>query len=82
MSITRPANMTFSTPRTRDVYLERFGKGATGGGWYSFDQGGVHFVSLNNVVNLKKNGLGSLGPEQLEWLEGDLKGKSPSTPVV
>jgi 3',5'-cyclic AMP phosphodiesterase CpdA len=46
-------------PKTRDVYLERFGKGATGGGWYSFDEGGVHFVSLNNVVDLKKNGLGS-----------------------
>ena len=59
-----------------DVYLERFGKGATGGGWYAFDQGGVRFVSLNNVVDLKKNGLGSLGADQLEWLENDLKGKS------
>ena len=55
---------------------------AIGGGWYSFDHGGVHFVSLVNVVDLKKNGLGSLGPEQLEWLEDDLKGKSASTPIV
>ena len=62
--------------KTRDAYLGRFGKGATGGGWYAFDQAGVHFVSLNNVVDLKKNGLGSLGPEQFEWLEDDLKGKS------
>ena len=38
---------------TRDVYLERFGKGATGGGWYAFDQGGRGFVLLNNVVALK-----------------------------
>ena len=67
--------------KTRDAYLERFGKGA-GGGWYAFDQGGVHFVSLNNVVDLKKNGLGSLGAEQLEWLEDDLKAKSDSTPIV
>jgi Icc protein len=67
--------------KTRDAYLERFGKGA-GGGWYAFDHGGVHFVSLNNVVDLKKNGLGSLGAEQLEWLEDDLKGKSASTPIV
>jgi 3',5'-cyclic AMP phosphodiesterase CpdA len=67
--------------KTRDAYLERFGKGA-GGGWYAFDQGGVHFVSLNNVVDLKKNGLGSLGAEQLEWLEDDLKAKTPSTPIV
>ncbi len=51
-------------------------------GWYSFDDGGVDFVSLNNVVDLKMNGLGSLGAEQFEWLEDDLKGKSASTPIV
>jgi 3',5'-cyclic AMP phosphodiesterase CpdA len=34
------------------------------------------------VVDLKKNGLGSLGAEQLEWLEDDLKAKSDSTPIV
>jgi len=68
--------------KTRDAYLERFGKGATGGGWYSFDHGGVHFVSLNNAVDLKTNGLGSLGAGQLEWLEDDLRGKSDSTPIV
>ena len=39
-------------------------------------------MSLNNVVDLKKNGLGSLGAAQLEWLEDDLKGKSASTPIV
>ena len=68
--------------KTRDAYLERFGKGATGDGWYSFDHGGVHFVSLVNVVDLKKNGLGSLGAKQLEWLEDDLKDKTASTPIV
>jgi 3',5'-cyclic-AMP phosphodiesterase len=67
---------------TRTAYLERFGKGATGGGWYSFDQGGVHFVSLVNVVDLKKNGLGSLGADQIAWLDDDLRGKSASTPIV
>jgi 3',5'-cyclic-AMP phosphodiesterase len=77
-----PGEHDILDPKTRDVYLERFGKGATGGGWYSFDQGGVRFVSLNNVVDLKKNGLGSLGADQLEWLEDDLKGKSASTPIV
>jgi 3',5'-cyclic-AMP phosphodiesterase len=67
---------------TRTAYLERFGKGATGGGWYSFDHSGVHFVSLVNVVDLKKNGLGSLGAEQIVWLDDDLRGKSASTPIV
>jgi 3',5'-cyclic AMP phosphodiesterase CpdA len=76
-----PGEHDILDPKTKDAYLARFGKGA-GGGWYSFDQGGVHFVSLNNVVDLKKNGLGSLGSDQLEWLEDDLKGKSASTPIV
>ena len=77
-----PGEHDILDPKTEAAYLDRFGKGATGGGWYAFDQGGVHFVSLNNVVHLKKNGLGSLGAEQLEWLEDDLKGKSDSTPIV
>jgi 3',5'-cyclic-AMP phosphodiesterase len=76
-----PGEHDILDPKTREAYLERFGKGA-GGGWYSFDQGGVHFVSLNNVVDLKKNGLGSLGADQIEWFEDDLKGKSASTPIV
>ena len=57
-----PGEHDILDPATRTAYLERFGKGA-GGGWYSFDHGGVHFVSLVNVVDLKKNGLGSLGAE-------------------
>jgi 3',5'-cyclic AMP phosphodiesterase CpdA len=77
-----PGEHDILDPKTKAAYLERFGKGATGGGWYAFDQGGVHFVSLNNVVDLKKNGLGSLGAEQLEWLEDDLKAKPDSTPIV
>jgi Icc protein len=77
-----PGEHDILDPATRTAYLERFGKGATGGGWYSFDQGGVHFVSLVNVVDLKKNGLGSLGADQIAWLDDDLRGKSASTPIV
>jgi 3',5'-cyclic AMP phosphodiesterase CpdA len=77
-----PGEHDIIDPKTRDAYLERFGKGATGGGWYAFDHKGVHFVSLVNVVDLKKNGLGSLGEEQLAWLENDLKGRTASTPVI
>ena len=76
-----PGEHDITDAKTRDAYLERFGKGA-GGGWYAFDHGGVHFVSLVNVVDLKTNGLGSLGPEQLAWLDDDLRGKSASTPIV
>jgi 3',5'-cyclic-AMP phosphodiesterase len=63
-------------------YLQRFGKGTRGAGWHSFDQNGVHFVGLVNVVNLKAGGLGTLGREQLEWLEKDLKHLKSSTPIV
>jgi 3',5'-cyclic AMP phosphodiesterase CpdA len=65
-----------------EQYLQRYGKGTKGSGWYSFDQKGVHFVGLVNVANLKAGGMGSLGHEQLEWLEDDLKGRSASTPIV
>ena len=63
-------------------YLERFGKDALGQGWYSFDQKGVHFIGLVNVLNLKAGGLGNLGQEQLEWLEKDVKHLKSSTPIV
>src|SRR5712675_22169 len=55
------------------LYLDRYGRGTKGAGWYSFDVNGVHFIGLVNVVNLKAGGLGNLGDEPLEWLEDDLK---------
>jgi Icc protein len=63
-------------------YLNHYGKGTHGDGWYSFNAHGVHFVGLVNVVNLQGNGLGDLGEVQLEWLENDVKGLSASTPIV
>ena len=61
------------------LYRDRYGRGTKGTGWYSFDQNGVHFVGLVNVVNLKSGGLGNLGAEQLAWLTDDLKGRSASS---
>jgi len=79
----------FYTPGEHDVfsdngkmYLDRYGKGTKGGGWQSFDFKGVHFVGLVNVLNLKENGLGTLGPEQLDWMQKDVASLSSSTPVV
>jgi 3',5'-cyclic AMP phosphodiesterase CpdA len=63
-------------------YKQRYGQNAKGSGYYSFDQNGVHFIGLVNVANLKGGGLGSLGPDQLAWLEDDLKAKTASTPIV
>jgi plastocyanin len=63
-------------------YLQRFGRGTLGAGWHSFEQNGVHFIGLVNVVNLKAGGLGTLGREQLEWLEKDVRHLKSSTPIV
>src|SRR5271170_5761512 len=62
------------------LYLERFGKGTTGTGWYSFNHKGVHFIGLNNSQQIDK--LGLLGADQLTWLKNDLGGLSASTPIV
>jgi len=79
----------FYVPGEHDVigdngaeFFRRFGEKQHTGGWYSFDQDGVHFVGLINVLNLKAGGLGSLGADQLAWLKSDLAGLSAETPVV
>ena len=79
----------FYVPGEHDVlddngagYRARFAKGALGDGWYSFEHGGAHFIGLVNVMNLKAGGLGTLGREQLEWLEKDVRHLSSSTPIV
>ena len=67
------AKDVFFVPGEHDVltddgrqYLERYGKGTNGSGWYSF----------------KAGGLGTLGYEQLEWLEDDVRRLGSSTPIV
>ena len=64
------------------LYKERYGRGTKGPGYYSFDANGVHFMGLVNVANLKGGGMGSLGEEQLKWIEDDLKSRSASQPIV
>ncbi len=64
------------------MFRERYAKNSIGQGWYSFDKNGVHFIGLVNVMNLKAGGLGTLGHDQLEWLEDDVKHLKSSTPIV
>jgi 3',5'-cyclic-AMP phosphodiesterase len=82
---------TYTVPGEHDVledegksWINHYGKqeGAKGDGWYSFNDGGVHFIGLVNVMNLQGNGLGALGNDQLEWMEKDVAGLSASTPIV
>jgi 3',5'-cyclic-AMP phosphodiesterase len=80
----------FYVPGEHDVfldggkeYLSRYGKGTVEGrGWQSFDYRGTHFVGLVNVLRYKGEGVGALGPEQIEWLEKDVAGLTSSTPIV
>ena len=84
------AERIFYVPGEHDVfldggkeYLSRYGKGTVGGrGWQSFDYKGTHFVGLINVLKYKGEGMGSLGTEQLEWLEKDVAPLGTSTPIV
>jgi 3',5'-cyclic-AMP phosphodiesterase len=62
-------------------WKERWGKETSDIGWVSFDEGGVHFVGLNNVTE-HSGRLGALGDAQLGWLEHDLAARGPSTPIV
>jgi 3',5'-cyclic-AMP phosphodiesterase len=61
-------------------YKQRFGKGTMGNGWYSYNHKGVHFVGLNNCVQV--DAMGNMGDDQLKWLQSDLAGQSHSTPIV
>jgi 3',5'-cyclic-AMP phosphodiesterase len=81
------AGQTFYVPGEHDtatddgvLYRERFGKGTLGSGWYSFTHKGVHFIGLNNSLQI--DALGKLGTEQLAWLKTDLASLSASTPIV
>jgi 3',5'-cyclic AMP phosphodiesterase CpdA len=57
-----------------------FGRPDAPNGWFSFDQGGIHFLALVNVFNFEVDG--KLGAEQLDFVEKDLAARKPSTPIV
>jgi Icc protein len=77
-----PGEHDMLDPEGGKAFLNRFGKGSQGAGWYSFDHKGVHFVALVNVADLKPGGMGNLGAAQLQWLKADLAGRASSTPIV
>jgi 3',5'-cyclic AMP phosphodiesterase CpdA len=64
-------------------FLNHFGRGARGDGWYSFDHNGAHFIATVNVVHLTPgSGQGSFGADQIAWLRDDVAHLSSSTPIV
>jgi Icc protein len=90
------AGHVFHVPGEHDVFVDQgkryrqfFGKGSRGTGYYSFDEGGVHFLALANVQaseaesgGATNNGLGVLGAEQLAFIKKDLAARSSDTPIV
>ncbi|HSS07083.1 MAG TPA: metallophosphoesterase [Rhodanobacteraceae bacterium] len=63
-------------------YLKQFDHDGRNRPYYSFEQNGVRFIGLSNVLNFKAKTLSSFGEEQLAWLKNDLAGVSRSTPLV
>jgi Icc protein len=61
-------------------YFDAFARSDAPNGWFSFDQGGIHFLSLVNVFNFEVDG--KLGAQQLDFAEKDLAGQKKSTPIV
>ncbi|MHB8509254.1 MAG: metallophosphoesterase family protein [Candidatus Dormibacteria bacterium] len=61
-------------------YLQFFGKGSGGKGYYSLDVNGVHLLFLVNTSGVEN--LGVLGREQLDFIKTDLRGLKPDTPLV
>ena len=61
-------------------FFAAFGRPDAPEGWFSFDQGGIHFLSLVNVFNFEIDG--KLGETQLAFVEADLKAQKASTPIV
>jgi 3',5'-cyclic AMP phosphodiesterase CpdA len=61
-------------------FFDAFARPDAPKGWFSFDQGGIHFLSLVNVFNFEIDG--KLGAEQLDFVEKDLAAQKTSTPIV
>ncbi len=61
-------------------FFDAFARSDAPNGWFSFDQGGIHFLSLVNVFNFEVDG--KLGNDQLEFVEKDLAAQKTSTPIV
>ncbi len=64
------------------VYSEMFSQKDVKEGLQRWDQSGVHFVSLTNVLDFGETGKGELGQAQLDLLEKDLTAQKRETPIV
>jgi Icc protein len=62
----------------KKMFEERFGKT-----YYSFDHKGVHFIVLDSIgITSDRAYEGRVDGPQLDWLKSDLRGLTPSTPII
>jgi 3',5'-cyclic-AMP phosphodiesterase len=64
------------------AYDEAFPRKDVKEGLQIWDQAGIHFVSLTNVLDFGETGKGELGQAQLDLLAKDLVAQKPDTPLV
>jgi 3',5'-cyclic-AMP phosphodiesterase len=64
------------------AYEEAFPRKDVREGLQVWDQAGIHFVSLTNVLDFGTTGLGKLGQAQLDILTKDLAAQKKDTPIV
>jgi 3',5'-cyclic AMP phosphodiesterase CpdA len=64
------------------AYEEAFPRKDAQEGLQTWDQGGIHFVSLTNVLDFGNTGSGKLGQAQLDLLAKDLATQKQDTPIV
>jgi 3',5'-cyclic AMP phosphodiesterase CpdA len=69
---------TTAAPWTTPEFLEHY-HAHIGPSWFSFDEGGVHFVILNTSI---MNAELSAAQEQWEWLEADLAANDEPRTVI
>ena len=76
-----PEDATPAAVDPRGIFREKMDVEET---YRSFDTNGYHFILLDSIRviggNLKYEG--RIGPEQIEWLKGDLAAVGPQTPIV
>jgi 3',5'-cyclic AMP phosphodiesterase CpdA len=53
-----------------------------GNTYYSFDHKGWHFLVLNSLDAENQRYIGSIDEQQLDWLQSDLAGVDPQTPIA
>lgn len=74
-------DIALNDPNPRKLFHDWFGPS-----YYSFDYGGVHFITLDANTVVQRQGKNTvdacLDPEQMTWLKADLAATTEQTPII